>query len=110
MATSHDHLDKLLDTARSGDLEQFRRLVSETMCINEIHPITHETILEMLAREGLAEFVLYAVDQGASHWAACRGAAEGGHQALMNSFAEARPNTLLCVARLEVDTLNSCGL
>jgi len=86
MATSHDHLDKLLDTARSGDLEQFRRLVSETMCINEIHPITHETILEMLAREGLAEFVLYAVDQGASHWAACRGAAEGGHQALMNEL------------------------
>jgi len=86
MATSHDHLDILLETARAGQLDEFRLLVQDTMCINEIHPITHELIVETLAKEGYDEIVRYLMTQGADLNSACYGAARGGKQVLMNEL------------------------
>jgi len=86
MATRHDHLDKLLESARTGPIEEFHRLVQETMCINEVHPIKHERIVATLASEGRAEIVRYLIEQGAWPHSACFGAARGGHETLMNEL------------------------
>jgi len=88
MAISHDHLDKLLKTARAGQLDEFKRLVQETMCINEIHPINHEEIVVTLANEGLTHIVRYLIEQGACPHRACGGAARGGHDALVKELLD----------------------
>jgi len=103
MATPHDHLDNLLETARAGQIDEFRRLVNETMCINEIHPITHVSIVEMLASEGHDDIVRYLIDQGAGLDDACRGAAKRGNQALM---CELIVYTKRCMAQPMGDTPN----